>query len=101
MGKPGIMSPEEILASARATVKTDEEIVAIAMAAARAAIKELLLALGVDASEPHQVIEMQRDFAHLRAFRQSMELVKNRGLATAVAVVVTGGLGLLVMLFRH
>jgi hypothetical protein len=74
---------------------TPDEISALARAAAREAVGELLLALGVDSSQPHQVLEMQRDFAYVRSWRQSIELVRNKSLATAVLIVVTGFMGLI------
>ena len=94
------MTPEERLAIAAAAVKTDADIAAIATAAAKEAIKELFLTLGVDATDPQQIIEMQRDFAHLRGWRQSIELVKSKGLGAAVIFIVTGGLGIVVYLIK-
>ena len=95
------MTPAEVLAAARANAKTDDEILTIADAAATKAIQALFLTLGVDTSEPKQILEMQRDFAYLRSWRQSIDLVRTRGLGTAVMVIVTGALGLLWLTFKH
>lgn len=94
------LSPSQVRAVAAAQVKTDHEITVIAKTAAKEAVNELLLALGVDASQPQSVLEMQRDFSYLRSWRQSIQLVRTRGLATAVAVIVTGSLGLLFMFLK-
>ena len=70
----------------------------IADRAAEKAIAQFFTTIGVDASDP---IEMQKDFAHLRAWRESMDLVKRRTIISAVTVVVTGFLGVLYALFSH
>jgi hypothetical protein len=67
-------------------------------AVAKAAVRETFLALGVDISDPEAVIDMQADFQHLRAWRESTEAVKRKALLTAVGVVITGALGWLGLL---
>jgi hypothetical protein len=67
---------------------TDED----ARAIARATVREMLLTLGADPDEP---VELQKDFAFVRAWRLSTETVKRQGLKTAVGVIVTAVLGLL------
>lgn len=76
-----------------------EEIRDIAEAAADKAVQKTLLAIGVNASDPEQILEMQADFLHLRRWRQSTETVKKRALLTAISVIVTGTLGYLWLLF--
>jgi 2-iminoacetate synthase ThiH len=71
---------------------TEEDIRRVAGEAAREAVYETLKQLGVDPATP---FEMQRDFQHLRSWRQSVETVKRQGLISAVAVFVTGSLALL------
>lgn len=66
---------------------TDQEVRTIV----RATVKETLLALGIDTDEP---LEAQKDFQHLRAWRQSSDTVKSQGLVAAVGILVTGILGL-------
>lgn len=78
---------------------TNDEIKAIATEAAKEAIRELLVAMGVNANDPEALIEMQQDFAHIRAWRRSTQTIKNNGLKAAVTFIVTGGLGYLVFLF--
>jgi hypothetical protein len=59
--------------------------------AARKAVIETLKQLGVDPGTP---FEMQRDFQHLRSWRQSVETMKRQGLISAVGVMVVGAMGL-------
>lgn len=58
----------------------------------RLTVQETLLSLGVDVEEP---LEVQKDFQHLRAWRESADTVKRQGLVTAIGVLVMGGLGLI------
>lgn len=71
------------------------EIREIAEETARATVKEFFLALGVNTEDPESVIAVQKDFAHLRAWREATETVKRKGLAAAVTVIVTAVMGLL------
>ncbi|WP_315831138.1 hypothetical protein [Bradyrhizobium prioriisuperbiae] len=74
----------------------------IAEEVARATVKEFFLALGVNADDPDAVIAVQKDFAHLRAWREASDTIKRKGLGTAVTIVVTGLLGLVwLALSRH
>ena len=77
-----------------------DEIKQIAEEAAKTAVRELLVAMGVDAQDPHSLIEMQKDFAHIRIWRESTETIKNHGLIAAVTFIVTGAFGYLVFLFH-
>jgi len=61
--------------------------------AATKALNKLLVGLGVDTSDPQAMIAMQKDFAYLRTWRQSIDAMKTQSLKTAVVVVVTGMLG--------
>lgn len=76
---------------------TENEVREIAQAAARAAVHEMMITIGVDASKPEAMIEMQKDFQSLREWRRSMESVRRHGLLTAVGVIVVGILGLIWM----
>jgi hypothetical protein len=66
---------------------SNEELEKIARQAARHAVKETLLSLGIDMENP---LEMQEDFAWLRRYRQMAEKVGNRMIATVI-VILTGG----------
>lgn len=55
-------------------------------------VEQTLLTLGVDTDDP---IALQKDLAHLRAWRESMETVRKQSLITAIGIIVAGALGLL------
>jgi hypothetical protein len=78
-----------------------EDIEDIARTAAREAIREMLIAMGVDTSNPAAMIEMQRDFQSLRSWRQSVQTIQRHSLVTAVGVIVVGLLGMIYMHFFH
>ncbi len=69
---------------------TSAEIQDIASAAADAAVRKTLLTMGVDTSDPKAMTEMQRDFAHVRIWRQSVDTVRKQTLIAAVTVIVSG-----------
>ena len=71
------------------------EIKEIAHTAAKSAVKEWLLTLGISAATSHEVIAIQKDFATLRAVRESAELIRRRGIAATVTVMVSGVLGII------
>jgi hypothetical protein len=77
-----------------------DELVIVAKAAAKEAIGEWMLTLGVDASDPQAIIAIQKDFAMLRALRESMELVRRKSITTAVGLLVAGLLAALVFVAR-
>jgi hypothetical protein len=73
---------------------TDEgEIAQIAEQVSQKVVSRLFLILGVNASDEKELIKLQKDLAHLRGWRESMEIVRSRSLATAVGFVVTALLG--------
>lgn len=76
---------------------TREEVQTIAGEAADQAVRKVLITLGADPSTP---LELQKDFAHLRSWRESTETIKRQSLTTAVIVLVTALLGLLAILFK-
>lgn len=77
-----------------------EEIDKIATLCAKKAVSETFLALGVNIHDPDDVAAAQLDFRHLRAWRESIDTVKRKGLGAAVTVIVTGVLGWLVLAFK-
>jgi hypothetical protein len=70
---------------------TEDEARKIAKEAAKEALHDMLVALGVD---PEDELENQKDFAFVRDWRLSSQAVKRQGLAAAVGVIVIGVLGL-------
>ncbi len=79
---------------------TEAEIKQVAETAAKEAVRETLLMMGVDVSKPEAVTEMQADFNHVRKWRTSVETVQRQGLITAVGVLVSGAIGALYMAFK-
>lgn len=53
----------------------------------RETVNATLTSLGIDHDDP---IEMQRDFQHLRSWRQARERISNQTLVVAVGIVITG-----------
>lgn len=67
----------------RQVVMTEEQLRALVSSS----VRETLLLLGVDASNP---IEMQRDFQHLREWRLTVTRVKSKGVLTMLTILVSG-----------
>ncbi len=57
----------------------------------RSTVHETLLSLGLDTSDP---IKLQKDFQHLRDWREASEFIKMKGVLTLVIIAVTGGASL-------
>jgi len=53
----------------------------------RETVRETFLMLGVKIDDP---IEVQRDFQHLREWRQATESIKSKGALAATGVIVSG-----------
>lgn len=71
----------------------------IARQAAHETLVQFFLALGIDASDPKALIEVQKDLSQMRNWRESTEAIKNKSIATAITVIVTGALGLAWLVF--
>lgn len=71
---------------------TESEAQYIARLAAKEALHELFLSLGVDVDDP---TEVQKDMAFLRNWRESTQAIKRQGVIAAIGVVVVGVLGLI------
>lgn len=56
----------------------------------RETVKETLLTLGLDIDDP---IKVQKDFQHLREWRETTETIKSHSLTTLVGIVAAGILG--------
>jgi len=88
----------------------------IAEAAAKAAVEETLIKLGIDVSNPIKAqqdfmvlrevgklvmdSEFRKDMEHLRAWRMAINDVKSKGIVTLVGILVTGSVALIVAGFR-
>lgn len=60
-------------------------------------VRTTLMTLGVDANNP---LEFQKDMAHVRNWRQSVETVKRQSLMTAIGILTTGAVGVLWMAIK-
>lgn len=67
---------------------TEEEIKKIVAAT----VSETLLKMGVSTDDP---IEAQKDFMHLRSWRQSTEAVKRQSIIAAIGIATAGTLALI------
>lgn len=56
------------------------------------AVKETLTTMGVDTTNP---IEMQKDFSHLREWRLSVDMMKNKAMVGSLLTVLAGGIAAL------
>lgn len=52
-----------------------------------ATVKQTLLTLGIDMSDP---IKLQKDFQHLREWRESTETLKKNGMIAMITIVIAG-----------
>lgn len=60
--------------------------------AAKEAVRQTLLTLGIDTQDP---IEVQADMRHLREWRKSVATVKKQSLMTAIAILTSGMIGVI------
>lgn len=72
----------------------------IAEESADKAIRKLFLTVGIDTSDPKEIIAFQDDLRHVRMWRESTEAAKRHALKTIVGALVLGGLGYIALLFR-
>jgi hypothetical protein len=72
---------------------TEVEIKTIAKDAAREAVQEFLLVLGVDVTTAPAKLELQQDFAHLRKERLAIGRVRDKIYATIAGSAVTFVIG--------
>ncbi len=64
----------------------------------RDAVRETLISLGVDIEDP---IALQKDFAHLRTWRESTDSFKTHSVKAALFTLVSGAIGLIILWFRE
>lgn len=74
---------------------TRDQVEQIASEAADRALSQLFLTLGIDTSSPEGILNAQRDFQHVRAWRTSIETVKRQGIMSAIGVITVGILALI------
>jgi hypothetical protein len=69
---------------------TKSEMEEIAEQAAQKTLANFFLTVGVDITDPQEVIKFQADMRHIRRWRDANETVQKHALRTAVGVIVTG-----------
>lgn len=81
---------------------TRYEMEEVAEEAANKALQNLFMTLGIDVSDHKDVLALQADLKHVRAWRESTTAVKQHALKTAIGVIVTGALGWIgLVLWKH
>lgn len=69
---------------------TSSEIEHLAAESAKAAVRELLLTMGVNIHDPDAVLKMQLDFAHLRDWRETTTAIKSKSWMVLTGLFVSG-----------
>jgi hypothetical protein len=84
---------------------TDSETKRIASAAAKEALQEFMLMLGVDISTPSGIIDLQKDFHHVRNARtmvdEARDALRRKLFDVLTGGAVTGLVGALALYFTH
>lgn len=75
----------------------EDEVRKIVKEAARQTVNEVLSSLGLDARD---IKDAQRDFIFLRSWRETTEVVKKRGFAATVTLLLSGIAALIVMALK-
>jgi hypothetical protein len=83
------------------TAANDAHLEEIAKTAAREAVHETLLMLGIDASSPGAIERAQRDFLFLRDLRSGTDAVKRKTLLWFVGVLLTTVAAYIALGFKH
>lgn len=65
--------------------------------AAQRAVERLFIALGVDMSNPKGIIELQKTLTFATNLRGASDTIRKTGLKTAVGLIVTAFLGIVVL----
>jgi len=80
---------------------TEAEVKKVAEDAAEGALHKFMLLLGVDVSTPAAMIELQRDFTHLRQERLTFRNIRDKVWASLAGCVVTGVVSAVVWYVTH
>lgn len=79
---------------------TQDEVRCIATEAAREAITQVFLKLGIDTEDPGEVIKFQQDISELREMVRSYRDVRSKGTIAVILTLIAGVLGLVWMGFK-
>jgi hypothetical protein len=80
---------------------TEARLEEVAKAAAREAVQETFLMLGIDASSPGAIERAQRDFLFLRDLRSGTDAVKRKTLLWFFGVILTTIAAYVALGFKH
>jgi hypothetical protein len=69
------------------------EVEHVAQMTAKATVDEVFVRIGINLEEDPR--ELQKDLAHLRYWRSTMEAIQRRGILAAVGTLVAGGLAVI------
>jgi hypothetical protein len=58
-------------------------------------VQKAFLNIGVDITTPEAVIEAQKDFQHVRAWRRAKDTAMKQGIVYTTGVIITGIIGAL------
>jgi hypothetical protein len=73
-------------------VTSKAELESLIQDASTKAFKEVLLSYGIDHRDP---IELQKDFAYIRALRNTADATKRKAWMVVISVVVTGAIAVI------
>ena len=76
--------------------EVDELVKVAAKEAAREALKDVFLLMGVNIEGSEDILNMQKNFQHLQESREGKEEFIKKGKSAVMAVFIAGSLGLLV-----
>jgi hypothetical protein len=74
---------------------TEAEMERIARSAASQAVRDTFLTIGIDVSDPEGILEAQRDWAHLRKWKKTVEKTETITIRAFLTTLIGGGLALL------
>lgn len=66
----------------------------------KSTVAQTLFNLGLDSSAPDSIVELRKDMAHLRKWRQSVDQVQSTTFMVALGIVITGIMGALWLGFK-
>ena len=80
---------------------TEEQIKSIAKEAAKEAISELFMVLGVNADDKSSLLDLQKDWAHTREARLGKEEFIKKGKIALIGAFISGALAVLINGLKH
>ena len=78
----------------------DSEVERIADESADRAIRKLFLTVGIDVTDPKEVIAFQDDLRHVRVWREATEAAKRHTMKALITALVAGSVGYVALFFK-